>query len=82
MCVIWLRCDEQRVHCCVATFVDVQHLQHRSTILFLSSSCSLFYSDSSFVGAVEKDSAELQAEHKSLFETANAKELNKKVVYL
>lgn len=35
--------------------------------------------DSSFVGAVEKDSAVLQAEHKSLFETANATELAKKV---
>jgi hypothetical protein len=33
--------------------------------------------DSSFVGSIEKDSAELQAEHKSLFETANAKDVNK-----
>jgi hypothetical protein len=31
------------------------------------------------VGSIEKDSSELQAEHKSLFETANAKELAKKV---
>eukprot|EP01032_Pedospumella_encystans_P012808 gene12808-14789_t len=34
--------------------------------------------DSSFVGAVEKDSAVLAAEHKSLFETANAHEKVKK----
>lgn len=35
--------------------------------------------DSSFVGAVEKDSATLAAEHKSLFETANAHDQAKKV---
>jgi U3 small nucleolar RNA-associated protein 7 len=34
--------------------------------------------DAAFVGAVEKDAETLQAEHKSLFETANATELKKK----
>jgi len=33
------------------------------------------------VGAVEKDSAVLAAEHKSLFETANAHEKAKKVCF-
>ena len=41
--------------------------------------CFFYYLDSSFVGAVEKDSAVLAAEHKSLFETANAHEKVKKV---
>jgi hypothetical protein len=38
----------------------------------------VLYADSSFVGAIEKDSTQLQAEHKALFETANAKDADKK----
>lgn len=58
---------------------------HHLFSAFIDACCCSFLvasADSSFVGAIEKDSAELQAEHKALFETANAKDKDKKVCVL